>query len=79
MVPRVNLADPDVEPTDAELQALSRAARDTAIARHNEAQARFRADITELLRASRAAAEKGIPGSVIARAMYVRECQVLKA
>lgn len=61
MVPRVNLSDPDVEPTDAELQALSRAACDTAIARHKEAQARFRAEMTDLLRASRAAADRAVP------------------
>lgn len=61
MVPRVNLADPDVEPTDAELQALSRAACDTAIARHKMAQARFRAELADMLRASRAAAETSVP------------------
>jgi len=31
MVPQVNLPDPNIEATDAELQSLSRAARGTAI------------------------------------------------
>lgn len=60
MVPSDHLADPEVEPTDAELQALSSAAPDTAVARHKEAHARFRAEMTDLLRAFRAASERAI-------------------
>ena len=41
MVPRLNRADPHIEPTDPELKALSQAARDTANARHTRAEARI--------------------------------------
>lgn len=41
-VPRVNLADPSVEPTDEELHALMVDVRDSVVARGREAQARFR-------------------------------------
>ena len=53
MVPKVSLADPTVEPTDEELAALCRAARDTAYERHLVAQARFWGEFRDMLRASR--------------------------
>lgn len=40
-VPRVNLADPTVEPTDDELRALMTAVRDTVVARGREARVKF--------------------------------------
>ena len=53
MVPKVNLADPNVEPTDAELEALSEAAVETAYALHIFAEARFQAEMREMLCRSR--------------------------
>lgn len=41
-VPRVNLADPSVEPTDEELHALMVAVQNSVIARRRKAKARFR-------------------------------------
>jgi hypothetical protein len=58
MVPRINLADPDIEPTDEELRSLSWAARDTAIARHLHVEASSRAEMRGNLRASRASAAR---------------------
>ena len=40
-VPRVDLTDPSVEPTDEELRALMLAVRDSVIERGREAKARF--------------------------------------
>lgn len=60
MVPRVNLADPEIEPTDEELQSLSQAACDTVFARHLQAKARFRAEMRDMLRASRAVTARQI-------------------
>lgn len=40
-VPRVNLADPSIEPTDDELHALMTAVRDKVVARNEAASARF--------------------------------------
>lgn len=45
MVPKFNLADPTVEPTDPESGALSVAARDIAYGRNVVADERFRAEI----------------------------------
>jgi hypothetical protein len=56
MVPKVNLMDPRVEPTDAEHEALCCAARDWADARHVLAEERFQAEMRDMLRVSRAAA-----------------------
>jgi hypothetical protein len=53
MVPKVYLADPDVEPSDEDLRALSLAARDEARARYLAAERRFRAGIRAQLQASR--------------------------
>lgn len=53
MVPKVYLADPDVEPSDEDLRALSLAARDEARARYLAAEQRFRAGIRAQLQASR--------------------------
>lgn len=41
-VPRGNLADPSVEPTDEELHALMVAVRNSVVSRRRKAKARFR-------------------------------------
>lgn len=46
-VPRVNLADPDIEPTDAELAAVMRSFTAGVIARDDRAQTLFRRRLTE--------------------------------
>ena len=51
-VPRVNLADPSVEPTDEELHALMVAVQNSVIARGREAKARFRRRLDRAIRGS---------------------------
>lgn len=41
MIPKVRLSDPGVEPSDEELDALSKAALSDAVDRHRAAEARF--------------------------------------
>ncbi len=49
-VPKVNLADPSVEPTDEELHALMSAVRDSVVARRREAQAKFLRRLDDAIR-----------------------------
>ena len=53
MIPKVNLADPTVEPTDEELEALSRGALQDAVDRHRAAEDRFRARMSEAFETAR--------------------------
>ena len=48
-VPRVDLTDPSVEPTDAELAALMQAMCDDVVKRHEAAQERFMANVARMI------------------------------
>lgn len=48
-VPRVDLTDPSVEPTDAELEALMQAMCDDVVKRHEAAQERFMANVARMI------------------------------
>jgi hypothetical protein len=64
MIPKVNLADPTVEPTDEELEALSKAALQEALDRYQASEDRFQARMSGALEAARRqAAERAfVPG-----------------
>ncbi len=59
---RTRLADPDYEPTDEELMALSRAAFADVGERHRRALAKLHAEIAEARRQQRLALSKGAHG-----------------
>ena len=48
-VPRVDLTDPSVEPTDAELDALMQSMCDDVVERHGAAQERFMANVARMI------------------------------
>ena len=48
-VPRVDLTDPSVEPTDAELDALMQSMCDEVVERHGAAQERFVANVARMI------------------------------
>lgn len=48
-VPRVNLADPDVDPTDEELEALTRAMRRTVLRKDAELAAMSREKLAQAM------------------------------
>ena len=49
-MPKVNLADPSVEPTDDELHALMTAVRDKVVARREAADAKFFEEMKSAIR-----------------------------
>ena len=49
-VPKVNLADPSVEPSDEELHALMTAVRDKVVARREKANAKFFEEMRSIIR-----------------------------
>ena len=49
-VPRVDLTDPSVEPTDEELCALMESVRDSVVERRREAKAMFRRRLDRAIR-----------------------------
>ena len=48
-VPRVDLTDPSVEPTDAELDALMQSMCDEVVERHGVVQERFLANVARMI------------------------------
>ena len=53
-VPRVDLTDPSVEPTDDELEALMQAMCDDVVERHEAAQKKFMANVARMIAEARA-------------------------
>ena len=48
-VPRVDLTDPAVEPTESELEALMQSMCDEVVERHGAAQERFMANVARMI------------------------------
>ena len=72
MIPKVNLADPTVEPTDEELDALSKAALQEALDRYQASEDQFQARMSEALEAARRQEGGGDQTQAVSRPLDTR-------